>query len=218
MNPDARWKAGIRVVAFDCDGVLFDSKDANEHFYNHILERCGHPPMRPEQVEYVHMHPARESLRYLLGSGADLEAARRYCEEMDFRQFHARLRPEPGLVPFLQALKPLYRIAMATNRTVSTRDVLAYFLLEEYFDVVVSAADVSFPKPHPESMERIFEAFAVSPRQVLYIGDSSVDEALARATGVVFVAYKNTRLQADLHISHFRELYPLLLPAMPWDE
>jgi phosphoglycolate phosphatase len=201
----------IRVVVFDCDGVLLDSKAANVRFYDHILARFGRGSVRPDQVEYLHMHSAQESLRFLLEDTPLFDEAWSYCQDMDFRQFNAYLRTEPGLISFLQALKPFYHIALATNRTVSTREVLAHFELDPYFDCVVTAADVTFPKPHPESMERIFHAFSAHAKEILFIGDSQVDEALARSTEVMFVAYKNPSLQAHLHINHFHQLYPLLL-------
>lgn len=200
----------FEVIAFDCDGVLFDSKEANVRFYSHILEHIGRPPVLPEQHEYIHMHPVRLSLRYLIGEGQACEDAWDYTQGIDFAEFNACLRPEPGLVDLLKQAQACYHTALATNRTVSTREVLAYFEIEEYFDLVVSASDVSFPKPHPEIMELIKENFNVSSKQILFVGDSSVDEAFAKATGVFFVAYKNANLDAHLHISHFRELQPLL--------
>jgi phosphoglycolate phosphatase len=203
----------IKAVVFDCDGVLFDSKAANVQFYNQILARYDRPLVRPEQEEFIHMHPARESLRYLLGNGSAGEDAWRFCQTLDFRQFNAFLRVEPGLIPFLDAIKPHYHIALATNRTVSTQEVLSHFLLDKYFDLVVTAADVHHPKPHPESMERIFHSLAVTAKETLYIGDSQVDEALAIATEVFFVAYKNQHLQAHFHIDHFQQLHPLLVSA-----
>ncbi|MGV8073405.1 MAG: HAD family hydrolase [Syntrophobacteraceae bacterium] len=200
----------LKVVAFDCDGVLFDSKEANVHFYNHVLERFGHSPLRPDQHEYVHMHPVRNSLWYLLQEKRAFEQAMDYVLGIDFHEFHRFLRREPGLVEMFENVKASYRIAMATNRTVSTRDVLVEFDLYKYFDLVVSASDVANPKPHPEIMERILDFFEVSPQEVLYVGDSLVDEDLAAATGVYFAAYKNPELKAHLHINHFRELQALL--------
>jgi HAD superfamily hydrolase (TIGR01549 family) len=200
----------FEVIAFDCDGVLFDSKEANVRFYGHILEHIGRPPVGTEQREFIHMHPVRESLRYLVGNGPAFESAYKYAQSIDFEQFNACLIPEPGLVDLLKETQAYYYTALATNRTVSTRQVLAHFHIEQYFDLVVSASDVSFPKPHPEIMETIMDNFKVAPEQVLFVGDSRVDEALAVATGVFFVAYKNPDLHADLHISHFRELQPVL--------
>ncbi len=156
------------------------------------------------------MHPVRESLRFLVGDGSAFLTAWAYAQSIDFEEFNACLRPEPGVVDLLVATQTRYHTALATNRTVSTRQVLAHFQIEQYFDLVVSASDVSFPKPHPEIMEMIMDNFRVSPHQVLFVGDSQVDEGLARATGVFFVAYKNPNLQAHLHINHFQELQPVL--------
>jgi phosphoglycolate phosphatase len=200
----------LRVIVLDCDGVLFDSKEANVRFYNHILQQIGSRPVRPDQREYIHMYPVRESLRYLLEEESHFQEAWNYSQTIDFQEFNKHLSCEPGLVEFLAGAKRRYQIALATNRTVSTHQVLALFDLDQYFDLVVSALDVQFPKPHPESMEKIFERFGVSSHQVLYIGDSSVDEALAEATGVHFVAYKNPKLKAHMHIRHFRELHPVV--------
>jgi HAD superfamily hydrolase (TIGR01509 family) len=200
----------LQAIVFDCDGVLFDSKEANVRFYTHILDHIGCPPVRPDQYEFIHMHPVKESLRYLLADGDHYEQAMAFCQDMDFHAFHRYLRREPGIVEVLQLAKSSYRVALATNRTISTHAVLAQFQLDQYFDMVVSALDVQFPKPHPESMERIMEAFGVTPREVLFIGDSAVDEGLALATGVYFAAYKNPSLKAHLHLNHFEELYAVL--------
>ena len=200
----------IKVVAFDCDGVLFDSKEANVKFYSHVLEQVGHDGVRPEQREYIHMHTVRQSLLYLLGPGVQYEKAVSYCQTLDFSQFNVYMQCEPGLLEILEFVKKSYRVALATNRTVSTRGVLTHFGIDKYFDFVVSAADVAHPKPHPESMERISHAFSATSEQILYVGDSAVDEALAGATGVIFVAYKNPKLRAHLHIGHFEELRAVL--------
>ncbi len=206
----------ILAVVFDCDGVLFDSKDANVRFYTHVLERVGGPPVTSEQQNFIHMHPVQVSLRYLLGDGDLFQAAWDYCQTLDFSAFNDYLVPEPGLRNLLKGLRPSRRIAMATNRTVSTRQVLKHFGLAEYFDLVVSASDVANPKPHPDCMHKILEVFGVSASQVLFVGDSIVDEQLAMVTGVYFAAYKNPSLMAHLHVSHFRQLYSVLgLPAQP---
>ena len=96
--------AGVRnlkVIALDCDGVLFDSREANTHFYTHIMGVIGRPPIRADQQEYVHMHPVRESLIYLTGGeGRDFDRAFEYFKTIDFGPFNNYLRREPGLVSF----------------------------------------------------------------------------------------------------------------------
>ncbi|MBW1841164.1 MAG: hypothetical protein JRI75_05165, partial [Deltaproteobacteria bacterium] len=48
----------IVVVAFDCDGVMFDTTRANMAYYNRILNHFGKPDMTPEQFSFAHMHTA----------------------------------------------------------------------------------------------------------------------------------------------------------------
>ncbi len=200
----------LEVLVFDCDGVLFDSRKANTRFYSHVMEQVGMPHVRPDQEEYIHMHPVKESLRYLLGSRELFDAAWKYLETFNFSYFNQYLHKEPGLQELLELARLSKRIALATNRTVSTRELLAHFELEPFFDLVLCASDVTHPKPHPEIMERILDNFRVAPEKVLFIGDSSVDEELASATGVFFAAYKNPRLKAHLHLNHFNELAPII--------
>ncbi|HDM78872.1 MAG TPA: hypothetical protein ENG51_20790, partial [Deltaproteobacteria bacterium] len=136
----------IKVVIFDCDGVLFDSKDANIRFYNSILERFGKPPLKDSQIEYVHMHSLADSIRYLFPEH-NLEEVLDYCRKLDFKDFNKYLKVQEGLVDFLEYLRPKYKTAIATNRTVSMAMVLEEFKLQDYFDLVVTAADVKRPKP-----------------------------------------------------------------------
>ena len=56
----------IRLIIFDCDGVLFDSRYANEAFYNHIRRNFHLPPLTPAELEYVHMATAEESVNYII--------------------------------------------------------------------------------------------------------------------------------------------------------
>jgi phosphoglycolate phosphatase len=111
----------------------------------------------------------------------------------------------PHLREFLGFLRPRFLTALATNRTTTTPAVLHFHSLADQFDMVVSAQDVSWPKPHPESFWRILEHFELSPGEVVYIGDSQVDEDFARNAGVPFIAYRNPRLKADFHLDSFAD-------------
>jgi len=56
----------IKVVVFDCDGVMFDTQEANMAYYNDILTHFGRPSMTCEQFSYSYMHTAEKSLDYLI--------------------------------------------------------------------------------------------------------------------------------------------------------
>ncbi len=161
----------LKLVGFDCDGVLFDSREANIAFYNDILARFGFPPMAPTSVDYVHSHTYHESLEYLFRETSVLEEVLEFCRTIDYQRFLPMMVEAPHLREFLGFLRPRFFTALATNRTTTTQAVLHYHSLADQFDMVVSAQDVTRPKPHPESFWRILEHFKLTPgRGHLYRG------------------------------------------------
>ncbi len=200
----------IKVVAFDCDGVLFDSENANNAYYNHILAQVGHPPMTPEQLAYAHVHTADEVMAFLLPDTTRLQKANAVRRKVGYLPFIAYMRIEPHLKSLLTAIRPRYKTAIATNRTNTMPHVLKAHDLTDQFDHVVTAADVSRPKPDPEMLIRILTYFNIRPEEALYVGDSRLDEQAARAADIPFVAFKNRELAAAHHIDTFAQLAPLL--------
>jgi HAD superfamily hydrolase (TIGR01549 family) len=203
-------KRPVKVVAFDCDGVMFDSIQANQAYYNHLLEHFNLPIMTPEQFAYVHMHTVDESLAHLFQDEATRDAAQVYRKQIGYLPFMKFMQMEPGLVPLLENLRPHYKTAVATNRTDTMARVLTDNRIDHLFDLVVCALDVQNPKPHPEPLNKVANHFAVRPGEVMYIGDSKVDEMAALAAGTIFVAYRNPTLAADHHIRHLSEIKGLL--------
>lgn len=200
----------IKLVAFDCDGVLFDTAQANRFYYSHILQHFGRPALTEEQFRFVHMHTVHESMAYLLPDENTLEAAHDFRKTMDYRKYLSYLKVEPQLVALLEKLRPRIKTAIATNRTDTMEQLLAEFDLDGYFDLVVTSSDVKQPKPHPEALLKILEYFGLASHQVIYIGDSQVDELAARAAKIPLVAYRNRELAAEYHIDSLGELEELL--------
>ncbi|CAB5124820.1 Phosphoglycolate phosphatase (EC [Olavius algarvensis associated proteobacterium Delta 3] len=200
----------IRVVAFDCDGVLFDTEEANTNYYNRLLERFGLPPMTPEQFAYVHMHTAEASIAFLFAEETMLAAARAYAKEMTYFPFLKYMEMEPALVPLLKKIRPSVKTAIATNRSDTMLPLLEKFRLDAYFDLVVRSIDVKRPKPHPDMLIKVLDNFDVMPNQLVYVGDSLLDEQTASAAEVQFVAYKNPSLSAALHIDSLQTLETLV--------
>ena len=198
------------VVAFDCDGVLFDTEQANRIYYSNILQHFGRPAVTDEQFAFVHMHTIFESLAYLFPDEKTLAAVHVFRKTMDYQQYLGYLTVEPHLVSLLEKLKPQFKTAIATNRTDTMNRLLAKFDLDGYFDLVVTASDVEQPKPHPDALLKISDHFNIRPDQVMYIGDSRLDELAARAAGMPLVAYRNPELSAEYYVNGLNEIEGLL--------
>ena len=200
----------IKVVAFDCDGVLFDSIEANTAYYNQILKYFGKPLLTSELLEYANMHTGDEVIARLFENKESFQAAQTYRKQMGYFPFIPIMKLEPHLISLMEWLNPKTRTAIATNRADTIQSVLEEFSLVKYFDLVVSSADVARPKPDPEILNKILDHFDTDPRQAVYVGDSLLDEQAAKAAGIPFVAYDNPSLSAEYHIQSLDELKNLL--------
>jgi phosphoglycolate phosphatase len=200
----------IKVVAFDCDGVMFDTTKANMAYYNEILQHFDRPTMTPDQFAYCHSHTADQSILYLFNDGKSFRAAQNYRKSMSYIPFLKYMVLEPYLKPLLEKLRPRYKTAIATNRSNTMDRVLSEHGLEEYFDLVVTSSDVDRPKPYPDPLIKILEHFEIEAYNTLYVGDSELDEMAAKAAGVPFVAYQNESLLANFHIKSLKEIAQIL--------
>ena len=200
----------LSSVIFDCDGVMFDSRQANINFYNHILAHFDLPPMDERAVDFVHMHTAEQSVRHIFQGTPYTEEAQAFRGQMDCRPFINDMIMEPGLKELLKSLKLRSGLAVATNRSNTIGDVLEVNGLSNFFDIVVSALDVKRPKPDPEAIFKILAYFRISPEQAVYVGDSIVDYETAKAAGVYFVSYRNNDLEALYKADSMMEIEAIL--------
>ena len=143
-----------RSIIYDCDGVLIDSRDSNQAFYNHILAHFGLPPLTAEQLDLVHVSTAQEAIDFLFKGHPGREEAQAY-NAIDNDPFLALIRLEPHIREVLIRLRSRYQTAIATNRGKSLPLVLRTLGLDNLFDLTVLAYDVTRPKPHPECLEKI---------------------------------------------------------------
>jgi HAD superfamily hydrolase (TIGR01509 family) len=197
MNPSStQQKAPVRCVIYDCDGVLFDSLENNERFYNQVCAALGRAPVRPEELPFLHMHTVQEALPFLFPGRPDLvQRAHEFIPTLNPHDFIPYMKMEPNLREALDALKRRGVLrAVNTNRTSSMKFVLDAFSLRPCFDLVVTALDVRNPKPHPESVGKILDVFHLGPEDAIFVGDSEIDRRTADAAGVRFISYKNPRI------------------------
>lgn len=203
-------KERFRVIIYDCDGVLFDSKEANEVFYNHILMRFGLPKITREQLEFVQVVTALEAIDFLFQSESLREQAREYLKIIDNQAFIPFLRLEPNIREVLALLHQSYSLAIATNRGTSMTLLIEEFDLKGLFDLVITSLDVRKPKPDPEPLLKIIDNFGITPGEALFIGDSEVDSTVSNRVGIPFISYKHPEIASHCCIQNHLEILDIL--------
>ena len=210
MNPRAFTPETIRVVAFDCDGVMFDTEETNRVYYNTILDQLGLPAMTDDQFRYVHMATVGEALDHLFEGKIAMSEVRAVTAAYDYASLIPHMKIEPNLKHVLMTLAPHCKRAIATNRANTMGAVLDFYDLKVLFELVVTSLDVENAKPAPDQLVKIMNHFDVSAHEILYIGDSSTDQLAAQAAGVPFVAYGNPTLEADVYMDSLDEIPQLM--------
>lgn len=206
---------GLTGIIFDCDGVMLDSRAANNAFYNRILACLGLPPMDREQEGYVYMATVGQSLRHIVPEYLQGQIERVIKEEVSYeRDIMPLLRLMPGFSLFIEEMhRRGLRLAVATNRSAEgMQRVLDFFALPPYFNPVITASNAA-PKPSPEGALRICESWGTPPATVLFVGDSPNDAMAAHAAGMVFAAFGDDSLQGDLHVADYPALQRALVPC-----
>ena len=126
------------------------------------------------------------------------------------------LTREPGIRRLLGWLKAQgFLLGVDTNRMDTVHLVFDAVDLQGYFDPVMTVANTAAPKPDPDGVRQILEAWGLSRSEVAFLGDSSVDEHTAKNAGVDFWAFKNPDLDASLFVPDFGTLLDAFKRAWP---
>ena len=206
-NTSPRYKA----VIYDCDGVMFNSLDANFAFYDSVFGHMGIKLDRndTEMMRIIHTFANRDVLNHFFPERERLDEAVRFAGSIDYRKLFPLLKMEAGYMETLDHLKGHVKLAVCTNRSTSMDALLEEFDLASYFSMVMTAAKASFPKPHPDPLNRILAYYGIEPQEALFVGDSAVDQQAAAAANVPFVAYRSD-LPSRAVIQKHEEILPLV--------
>jgi HAD superfamily hydrolase (TIGR01509 family) len=202
----------VKIVIYDCDGVMFDSFEANFAFYNRIMTMLGKPPLNRGDkglMHILHTFASQDVLRHIFPDETSWRAAMRCIPAVDYRELVPLMRMEEGLLETFEILSTRVGLAVCTNRATSMNAVLEHFNLTRYFGIVMTALGVTNPKPHPEPLLKVLEYYRIGPEEALFVGDSDVDRRSAHDAGVPFVAYK-ADLTAFARIERHLDIIPLL--------
>lgn len=201
----------LKLIVFDCDGVLFDSREANRIYYNDLLSAFDHPPMDDQELEFVHSHNVTDSVSHIFEKhrATDLEAVHRHRLSQSYTPYLSYMVIEPDLIEFLDIVKVHYQLAISTNRTTTMKPLLDSYELTDYFELVVTPMDVKSPKPAPDALLKIFSHFNCRPEETIFIGDSVIDQQHTENTGVDLIAFKNKLLKARYQVDRFMQILEL---------
>jgi len=212
-----------RLLVFDLDGTLVDSKEDLANSVNVALSSFDLPPLpHPLIYSYVGDGATRLMHRALPPEKADLlpEVLERFLSCYRNHLLDTT-RPYPGVVDALRKWSGMYRMAVLTNKgTAMTQAILSGLSLSGYFFEVCGGDRFENKKPHPQGLIHILREAGAGPREAVMVGDSCNDVLAGRAAGTVTCgvtyglgAAGFAGAPPDFTVDRFPELFRRLRPA-----
>jgi phosphoglycolate phosphatase len=179
--------ARLRLLVFDLDGTLIDSRKDLCNAVNAMLGALGRPGL-PEPVIASYIGDGAGMLvRRALGDPTDEGAVDRALELfLDFYREHKldHTYVYDGVFGSLDALRGRGTMAVLTNKPVNpSREICAALGLAPYFTAIYGGNSFATKKPDPEGLRQLMREAGAEPEETLMVGDSEVDVLTARAAG-----------------------------------
>ena len=188
----------IKLVIFDLDGTLIDSRLDLVHSVNAALSHI-HRPQLPEEVIASYVGDGAPILiqRALGGEAVDEALVRKGLEF--FLSYYREHKLDHTTVydGVREALTAIQRsgngvprkLAVLTNKPVNpSRAIVDALGLGSYFTHVYGGNSFATKKPDPEGALKLLSEAGVRPEQAAIIGDSHVDVRTGRNAGLWTVA------------------------------
>ena len=191
------------AIVFDMDGVLIDSGAHHRAAWQALLEEIGEEPAHPEPWRLTIGRPSEEAVPLLINRRlSDYEVRRLARRKRDLYVDFARagMVTVPGVRRFIADLAR-QRVPRAVGTSASGYDVdhlLAGAGLLPYFDVIVTADDVTYGKPDPEVYLLAAARLRIAPERCLVFEDSLVGVEAARRAGMRAVGVTTAHTAEEL--------------------
>ena len=174
------------IILFDLDGTLIDSTEAILESFHIACQRVGFPSPKDEDIKRLIGYPLDYMFTHV---GVPKE---RVWDFVAAYKEHYRLISKqktmllPNAKEAVEMAASFARLGIVTTKTGRySKELMEYFGLFEYFEVLVGREDVENPKPHPEPIQSAIEMMKPAEDEEIYmIGDTKLDMECAKEAGV----------------------------------
>jgi len=175
------------TVIFDLDGTLLYTLEDLKDAVNYALREKGYAEHGLDEMRQFFGNGIKAALQ-----DAEPEATEEEINELIrlFKGYYAehcmdRTHPYEGIPELLSTLADRgYRMAIVSNKVDEAVKALAAHFFGDTITVAIGNSDRIKRKPAPDTVYAALEELGVPAEDAVYVGDSEVDLATARAAGL----------------------------------
>jgi phosphoglycolate phosphatase len=187
----------VKLVIFDLDGTLIDSRLDLVHSVNAALRHIGRPDLPDEVIASYVGDGAPILIQRALGGEAVSEAVVRqglqfflsYYREHKLDHTTVYDGIKETLIVVQRASNGVPRqMAVLSNKPVGpSRAIVEALGLGPFFTQIYGGNSFATKKPDPEGARKLLQEFGVRPEEAAIVGDSHVDIETGRNAGMLTV-------------------------------
>ncbi len=177
----------IKGLIFDIDGTLINSMPVHFKSWQAIAKTYGFE--YPEALFFKNSGRSTGSIVALINieQGLHLDPEEIIqAKKSSYRKLAVKIEPIPQVLKIVTEYCGKLPMALGTGeyRDIATANIKAAGL-NKYFDIMVSADDVTHPKPDPETFLKCAELMQVAPEACQVFEDGDLGLEAARRCGMV---------------------------------
>jgi HAD superfamily hydrolase (TIGR01509 family) len=173
----------IKAIITDFDGTLVDTFEANFRAYKKAFEDIGRQLTNERYRECFGYRFDRFMQVMEIDNDDDREYIRK-AKMKYYPEFFNYLKPNIALIQLIAGFRALGgKTAIAsTAQKENLMNVVSHCGLVDYFDLILTGADVKMGKPNPEIYLNAMAALGVSSDETLIFEDSQIGIDAAKAS------------------------------------
>ncbi len=193
MNLSSNIGSRVKLILFDLDGTIIDSKDVIVESFLVAAKTMG-IKIDPVKIRMLIGYPLEEVVKGSLLERYDEYTIKKFISLR--RKIMDELWPKkaklfPDVIPTLKVLSKRYILGIASSSIVTRiTKILQHFGIKDYFKIVSGVREGIRGKPHPDVLLYALKSANVKNSEAIYVGDAEIDCIAARNAGIAFIWVK----------------------------
>lgn len=208
----------VRLIIFDLDGTLVDSRIDITNAINYALKDYGIGPYTVEEITSLVGRGITKLIEDLIKPYKEIpvnNVIERFLEHYE-RHIIDNTRPYAGVKETLEELRDYKKAVISNKREYLSKKALEGLGLLRYFEIVLGSDSTPEKKPSPLPVRMVLEKLNIPGSEAVIVGDSDLDIKAGKSAGVLTIAVsygyrpRELLLEADHIIDSIKELTGLL--------
>ncbi len=209
LNINSFLEKGVKALIFDLDGTLADTMPIHMKAWMSVGNKLD-LPITEKDIYRLTGSPTKEVAKILAHEyGWELNPDEVSELKQDFYLKHKADHGKIQGIPFVHDLAIHYHNKMPLSVGTGSRRENAESIIEDigltgYFEAVVTATEITKPKPDPETFLRCAEKMKIAPEQCLVFEDGDMGIKAAVEGGMHYFDVRPFLKSAQSFLIHFR--------------